>query len=297
MGRKFTTISEMEYDNYPAWRRHSPWVYRLVAAAACEIAAIVLMFSIDGLDTKDQAWMVVGLALGSLVASGFSLFFFLTSLGKMRLAWRAYRRANGHYTRAEQQIVEERQLLVSAQYAAAELAGHLLSGSWTPMAPNWSMVLNPQEQAVCSSAAHYARFYGTQANYMHSSAFFMGRPSFVAVGMAATALGNSVRRRQAQAYAQAQWREQQVVAATITNQRVLCQKQDGTWLSFYFDAVTNIDADANNGTLILQFHNAEPLMLGGRGGLFAAVVAIWALHGPAGLRSYPGLQNLRMLHA
>ncbi|GAB3619841.1 hypothetical protein GCM10027417_11020 [Glutamicibacter endophyticus] len=296
MAGRFATIKAMEYDHYPTWKRHLPWVLRLLLAAMLWIGGFALIAYVGTeLDSEKQPGAVLGVGLLWLAMLGASIFFLLTSIGKMRLAWRAFRRARGRFTRAEKLIVAEREELLSAQYAAAELAGHLLEDSWQPMGIDWSVVLHPEEQAICSAPGHYARFYGTDATYMHSSAFFMGRASFVAVGMAITAMGNAARRRQAQAFAQAQWREQQIVHVIVTTQRILCRRNDGMWLSFYFNGVTNIDADGNSGTLILQFQQGEPLMLGGRGGLLAAAVAVRILHGKSGLRSYPGLYNLRTL--
>lgn len=296
MPARNTTLLEMEYDNYSAWGRHSPWIIRLSISLGLFIASIILIaISASYTYEPEHQGLLLLYAAMAFVALGMSLFFLLTGLGKIRLAWRAYRRSGGHFTRSEKMINEERQNLLSTQFAAAELAEHLLENSWRPMQPDWSIILQPGEKAITGGVAHYARFYGMDVSYNQSSAFFMGRPSFVAVGLAATALGNASRRRQAIAMAQAQWREQQVVQTLVTTHRILCQRSDGSWLSFYYSGVTNIDADTGTGTLILQFPDAEPLMLGGPGGMFSAVVAVWALHGHEGLRSYPGLQRLRML--
>lgn len=296
MPARNTTILEMEYDNYPAWKRHSPWIFRLSLGLALVVGSVILIgISASYTYEPEHQGLLLLFAAMSFLALGVSLFFLLTSIGKMRLAWRAYRRSRGHFTRSEKKINEERQNLLDTQFAAAELARHLLENSWRPMAPDWNVVLQPDEKAITRGVAHYARFYGMNVSYSQSSGFFMGRPSFVAVGLAATAIGNATRRRQAEAMAQSQWREQQIVQTLVTTHRILCQRSDGAWLSFYFSGVTNIDADAGTGTLILQFPDAEPLMLGGPGGLFAAVVAVWALHGYEGLRGYPGLQLLRRL--
>ncbi len=52
------------------------------------------------------------------------------------------------------------------------------------------------------------------------------------------------------------------------------RRHDGTWLSFCFSGAISMDIDSPSGTMIVQFPDTQPLMLGGTGGLSAAVAAV-----------------------
>lgn len=295
MRGKISTLKEMEYDNYSTWKRHAPWIVRVAVAVILFFASAILLLNAFALTNKIENTALAGLAFGSLLIFCVGLFFLLTSFGKMRLAWRAFCRSKGRYSKAEQVIVNERAELARAQVAAAQLAGDLYDGTWRSQSPPWDVVLGQNEQAICAANANYARFYGSDVTFTQSSGFLMGNPTLVAVGVLAMALGNKARRTQAEALAKEQWREQQEVLAVVTNHRVICRRQDGTWLSFYFSGATSMDIDSTTGTMIVQFPDTQPLMLGGTGGLFAAVAAVWAVRGQQGLERHPGLAYLRSL--
>ncbi|WP_162989333.1 hypothetical protein [Glutamicibacter nicotianae] len=292
---KLSTLKEMEYDNYSAWKRHRPWIFRVASALLFVCASwLLLLYAFSLTNTIDNT-ALAGMAFGSIILFGVGLFFLMTSFGKMRLAWRAFRRSKGHYTKSEMVIVNERAELARAQIAAAQLAGDLYDGTWRPQDPPWDVVTESNELVICAANANYARFYGSDVTYMQSSGFLMGHPTFVAVGVLAMAWGNRTRRTQAEALAKEQWREQQEVLAVITNHRVICRRQDGVWLSFYFHGASSMDIDSSTGTMIMQFPDTQPLILGGTGGLYAAVAAVWAVRGARGLEGHPGLAYLRSL--
>lgn len=295
MRGRMTALKEMEYDNHSAWQRHAPWIIRLTLAVVLLLASGRLILLALSQTDKIADKSLLGLVFGSFVIFCAGFVFLLTSFGKMRLTWRAFMRSRGRFTKAEKMIMQERAELARAQAAAAELARDLFEGNLRTQNPPWEVVLRNNEQAICTANANYARFYGSDVSYMHSSGFLMGHPTLVAAGVLAMALGNKARRSQAEAMAKEQWREQQLVLAVITNQRVICRRQDGAWVSFDYLAATSMDVDSATGTMILQFPSTEPLMLGGTGGLYAAVTAIWAVRGPQGLERHPGLAYLRTL--
>lgn len=292
---KLSTLKEMEYDNFSTWKRHAPWIIRVAVALVLFIASGILLLIAFSLTNKIENTELAGMAFGSFIIFGFGLFFFITSFGKMRLAWRAFCRSKGRYTKSEKVIFSERAELARAQVAAAQLAGDLFDGTWKPQNPPWDVVMGQSEQTLCAANANYARFYGSDVTYSQSSGFLMGHPTLVAVGVLAMAMENKARRTQADALAKEQWREQQEVLAVVTNHRVLCRRHDGTWLSFYFSGAISMDIDSTTGTMIVQFPDTQPLMLGGTGGLYAAVAAVWALRGQQGLEGHPGLAYLRSL--
>lgn len=283
-------------DKMPEWKRNLPWMIRLFISAVSFYISFEALLMGAGITENDPLADYVGWFFLVLVA-GFvvGVIFLAFGLKQIYLACRSFARSRGRYTRSERQVLESQANFAGAQFHAAELARSLVDNNWRSELTDWSVVLHADEKALSQAPAHYARFYGTDVSYTQSSAFFMGKPAFVAVGLAATVLGNNSRRKQAQLAAQAQWREQQVVRIIATTHRILCQRSDNTWLSFYHNSVSNIDANSASGTLILQYQDTQPLMLGGEGALFASVVSIWALHGVQGLKQYPGLHTLRQI--
>ncbi|MEU4745336.1 hypothetical protein AB0G02_33405, partial [Actinosynnema sp. NPDC023658] len=91
-------------------------------------------------------------------------------------------------------------------YRAVHLYRHLVNGG-IPDEVTTSLLLPPGEVAYCDLTLGYARYYGMDVTYRQSSGFFLGSPLFVAAGLAANAVGNSVARRRAEAQSMPQWRE------------------------------------------------------------------------------------------
>jgi hypothetical protein len=217
-------------------------------------------------------------------------------------AWRDYRRAHGHFTKKERavQIREAREASARAEHAAAyangwehgrQLAAGLRAGQALPALSVWGLVLHEGEQAHLDVPVYYARFYGGDGSYEHVSGMFLGGPAFVIGGLAATAVGNAVRRSRAQAEAMQCWREHQLVRVVATNLRLICQA-NGTWLSFYFSAATAFYPEPRSYSMIFEFPDTSPLLLSGSNVPLLAVYATWRLHGAEAIASHPALATL-----
>lgn len=164
-----------------------------------------------------------------------------------------------------------------AQGAAREaLAGHT-----PPAMPVHGIVLGHDEFAILHTEATYARLWGGDGTYSHNSTVAFGGPAFVVGALAASAIGNSARKRAAQRDAQVLWREHQHVSVVVTNRRFLCHTQAQGWLSFHFDAVSEFYPDLHNWTLTLAFVNAVPLQLSGPP---TPALSLWSASGVLGPR-------------
>ena len=133
-------------------------------------------------------------------------------------------------------------------------------------------------------------------SYTQSSGMFFGSPAFVLAGMGATAISNSARRRAAERLAADQWREHQQVRCLVTEQRILLQRADYQWLSFYFSPPADfaLPPPPANGLFFAEFEDTSPLRLEGAAAVIASVVTVWYRFGATGLRDHPGLQCLRL---
>jgi hypothetical protein len=210
-------------------------------------------------------------------------------------AWRDYRRAHGHLAKGER-AAQLREASVQAEYAngwehGRQLAARLCGGRALPQLSVWGVVLQEGEQAHLDVPVYYARFYGGDGSYTHVSGMFVGSVGFVSAGLAATAIGNAVRRSRAQAEAMHRWREHQLARVIATNLRLIIQV-NGTWLSFYFSAVTAFYPEPRNYSMTFEFPKTSPLMLTGPNAPLLAVYVTWRLHGVGAIVGHPALTSL-----
>ena len=80
----------------------------------------------------------------------------------------------------------------------------------------------------------------------------------------------------------------------VTEQRILLQRADYQWLSFYFSAIVSMHPFPANGLFFAEFEDTSPLRLEGAAAVIASVVTVWYRFGATGLRDHPGLQCLRL---
>ncbi len=271
--------------------RHRGWWLPLAGALACYAAASALGAA-AGHWRGSTGRGVAGLGVLALFG-GAVLLAVLAVRGAWRV-WRAYRRAGGHFTKAEL-IQWERHSAAQAHWAHARaLAGALAAGQ-LPAATEtvWGLVLEPGERILLDTSADYARYYGMNIGYTHVTGVFWGSVPFMAAGYGATALANRSRRSAAQAAAVERWREHQPVRLLVTERRLLCQLANARWLSFYYNSVQAMYPEPENWSVVFDFQQAEPLRIGGLAAPSTAVIATWALHGASGVRAHPGLAALR----
>ncbi|MEV6522484.1 hypothetical protein AB0M43_11115 [Longispora sp. NPDC051575] len=166
--------------------------------------------------------------------------------------------------------------------SACRLYEHLARGGEPLALPPSALRMQPDEVRYGDAVLGYARLYGMSVTYNQSNSFWFGSASFVAMGMAADAIGNSSARRKAEAMAAVQWRDQAHVRTSLTSQRFLCDYQ-GQWLSFWHNGVVEFACDLARWSFVLRYEVGEPLMLHGPAAPWFAVLAARVVYGPQGV--------------
>ncbi len=161
--------------------------------------------------------------------------------------------------------------------AATHLYRHLTSGG-LPQPVFTPVRLAPGETSFCDVSVQYSRFYGMNVSYQTNSGFFFGSPLFIAAGLAANAVGNSIAKSRAEQRSAPQWREHSPSRTVVTETRTLCFAA-GRWLSFDHDAVVEFTADPLRAACFLNFAEAEPLCLAGFSAPWLTVLLAHRLYG------------------
>lgn len=272
-------------------KKHLGWLIPLIGIIALYLLISVLSSAVmnSGMDDASKALTVLGMFVCWPVISVILL---IRAGNRAHRIFRTYRRSQGHLTKSEQAEEEVRQRYAQCWSAARTLTAGLAAGHQPPSREVWGIVLEPGESVRLDITAEYARFYGVDGSYVHSSGFFWGSPAFVLAGVGVTALANTARRRSAEAASRQQWRDVQHTQMFLTERRIICQA-NGRWLSFYYSHVSACYPEPENNSLVLEFHSAEPLLIGGAQAPLAIAYTVWALYGERGLTGHPGMRSLR----
>jgi len=171
--------------------------------------------------------------------------------------------------------------------AATHLYRHLSAGG-EPQPVFTPVRLAPGETSFSDVTLTYSRFYAMDVGYETNSGFFFGSPLFVAAGLAANAVGNSMARNRAEQLAAPQWREHCAARTVVTDRRTLCFAA-GRWLSFDHDSVVEFTADPPRAVCFLNFAAAEPLCLAGFSAPWLTVLLARFLYGAERMAQLPYL--------
>ena len=291
-----STVTGFITRHSAAWR----WIACLVASALCWSSAPWLLELPHRADTSGPGiqvlWVII--VVIALLVSWLSPF--LLVLGIVLLIrhiariYTDHRRSRGHYTARERQEIMRRDDLQRSWDHARAVARDFMTDDPCSAFKPWDVLLDQDEAAFIDCPAGYSRFYGTTVSYTQAESAFFGSPAFVLAGMSATAISNSANRRAAQRLAADQWREHQQVRCLITEHRILLQRSDFQWLSFYFSGMVSVHPLPADGLFFAEFSDTSPLRLEGPAAVLASVVAVWKRFGTTGLRDHPGLEHLRL---
>ncbi|MBD7995044.1 hypothetical protein H9639_07020 [Arthrobacter sp. Sa2CUA1] len=277
-------------------RRHLAWILPLALIPIAYIALRLVFTAYGENDADSGASMDLGYALLLLAALGVwlvgTIYLTIKAITNGYRVFRSFRRGKGHYTRTEQAQRDLQLHYEDSWNKAQALTGQLSRGHLPPAMQVWGVVLEPGENLHLQITADYARFYGSPGTYVHTSGFFWGQPAFVLAGVGVTALANNSRRRAAEAASRQHWRDARRTAMFLTDRRILCQV-DGRWLSFHYSHVAACYPEPENNSVVLEFHQGDPLLIGGPEAPLAAAYIVWALYGANGLTSHPALGSLR----
>jgi hypothetical protein len=234
-----------------------------------------------------QSWtpmIAVVLLVGAVISGFWMVARVLQALGKLR-------RRVGWYTKAERTQRDQMAAYRRGFERAADLKAFLAAGGEPMHLSVWDVMIDHDETVLMDVPLAYARWYGTDASYTHSSVVAAGRTSFVAGALIGNAIGNAVRRGNAAAAARTMWREQETVRTLVTDRRIMCRTSSG-WLSFWYGGVNASYPDPLAATLVLEFHDAAPLRLHGCDGAAVGVFATASLRGRDSLMGHPALAAL-----
>lgn len=276
------------------WSAHRSWLRHLIGMLAC-VVLYVVCGAIGTAVHSPWAILLTG-ALFLAAAVGFFWFAVLLVMALWRM-WRSHENSVGRYSKGERAVVARQDEAQSYWDGAKDLTRMLAVDQVPTAGAVWGVVLQQGEQMIIDAPADYARYYGTDSVYQHTSGFFFGSTSFVVAAYGANALANASRRRSAEQAAQTQWREIQQARVIVTDQRVLCQRADGRWLSFWYGGATAVYPEPENWNIVFDFPDTEPLMLHGPAAPYACVAAVYGIYGSDGVLNHPGLERLRSLSA
>ena len=272
-------------------KRHLKWLVYLLLIPLTYMAAVYGLYTLNKTNFESTGAGFIGLIILALWAV-FTVIFTIRFIRSAYAAFRQYRRSKGHFNKTERTQLESQRAYESGLESARTLAKDLSQGQTPAPIEVWGIVLEPGEELHLQISCDYARFYGLSGQYVHTSGFFWRQPAFVLAGLGVTALANRSRRQAAEAASRQQWREMQRTSAFFTSRRILIQV-GGRWLSFYYSGVSACYPEPENHSVVLDFPDTQPLLIGGPEAPLAAAYLVWALYGERGLASHPALQGLR----
>ena len=167
---------------------------------------------------------------------------------------------------------------------------------WPEIAHPSGVMLQRGDVALLDAPLEYARFYGMDVEYTTSTTLVYGPPAMVVGSLAADAIGNAFARSRAEALARHQWREAQTARVIVTDRRMLIRTVDH-WLTFDHGAVAQFIPVPAHWHLIVEYHGAAPLLLGGVPAPHAAVVLQSILQGPDSLAMHAAFAPFRQPRA
>lgn len=275
------------------FRRHLPWIIATLCVPLGFVVPVLTGIALAPHARGDAALplgaVVVLLGLVALAAP------IVAAVFAVRFGWRAWRRwrvGHGHMTRRERVVAErERDFEEGWQYGL-RLNALLRRREPPEQIEIWNVVPFDGESFLLSGQLDYARYYGTDAAYTRSTMVAFGGPLWVAGSLIGSAIGNAAARSRAERFARAAWREYQPLQVIVSNQRIRCNVHGRGWLIFDFSMITAVYPDPQRFSIVLEFQNAEPMLLTGPMVPALSNIVVLMTHGPEALGSHPGLLPL-----
>ncbi|MCH9737047.1 MAG: hypothetical protein K0U78_21260 [Actinomycetia bacterium] len=150
-----------------------------------------------------------------------------------------------------------------------------------PKLPVHGPLLEPNETVRLNSPATYSRLYAGDGSYERAQAPFLMNPLLMGAAMAGQSAVNRSRRREADRDTQPNWRNHREASVLTTNQRLMCSRPQGGWLSFWYQDLAEYHPDLAARTLTMSFHDdhTPPLQLSGPATPGIALWTAYALYG------------------
>ncbi|MGO1544120.1 MAG: hypothetical protein ACTHXA_07240 [Gulosibacter sp.] len=275
---------------------HRGWIVPLVLIVAIIIANNLLL---AGSSTSGQPLTYGGLFTGLLnfvLLIGLLAALVFLIIGIVGLI-RAMLRSRGIYTKRERRELENYEYRLKyradARLAAGRTLEQLLNGQVPQSFVDWSIPFDQDEAPFARAQFGYARFYGTDAQWTSGGLVMFGGPMLLAGSLLASAAVSGSNKNRALREAAEQWREGQLVDGIITNRRFIAIRADGEVLSFWYEAISQMNFSLDTHQIILRFHDTAPLFIEGDDTDVLAVYIVAGIHGDNGLRQHPELEPIR----
>jgi len=276
------------------FRRHLPWMLATlgVPLGFCVPALIALAVAAQA---RGDAALPLGFltALLALASLALPILFAVIALRSGWRVWRGWRRSHGHLMRKERAAFEREQAFEEGWRYGLRLNQQLQRRELPEQIDIWNVVPFEGECFFLNGQLDYARYYGTDVAYTQSTMIAFGGPAWVAGSLIGNAIGNAAARSRAERFAQAAWREYQPLQVIVSNQRIRCNVHGRGWLIFDFSMVTAVYPDPQRFSIVLEFQNAEPMLLTGPMVPALSSIAVLMTHGADAVSAHPGLLPLR----
>ena len=152
----------------------------------------------------------------------------------------------------------------------------LAQGREPPIHPVHGLLLEPGEQVRNHASAHYSRLQSGPAAHHGGRAPIMAYNPMLMLGtMAAQAALDGRRNRQAAKQSQPEWRLTRPASVLTTTARIMCNRPDGGWMSFWYQDLAEHHIDLPTRTLVMAFNHDQcaPVRLQGPA---TPVIALWS---------------------
>ena len=152
----------------------------------------------------------------------------------------------------------------------------LTQGREPPAHPVHGLILEPGEWVRTHAPAVYSRLQrGPAADRGARAPIMAYNPTLMLGTMAVQALAERRRNRHDAQQAQPEWRMTRPASVITTTERIMCNRPDGGWLSFWYQDLTEHHIDLPRRTLVLAFHHQQcaPVRLQGPA---TPAIALWS---------------------
>ena len=152
----------------------------------------------------------------------------------------------------------------------------LTQGHEPPAHPVHGLILEPGERVRTHAPAVYSRLQrGPAADRGGRAPIMAYNPTLMLGTMAVQALADRRRNRQDAQQAQPEWRMTRPASVITTTERIMCNRPDGGWLSFWYQDLAEHHIDLPQRTLVMAFHHQQcaPVRLQGPA---TPAIALWS---------------------
>lgn len=152
----------------------------------------------------------------------------------------------------------------------------LTRGREPPAHPMHGLLLEPGELVRHHATAHYSRLQrGPAAQHRGRAPIMAYNPMLMMGTMAAQAIADRRRNQQDAKQSQPEWRLTRPASVLTTTQRIMCNRPDGGWLSFWYHDLAEHHIDLPTRTLVMAFNHDQcaPVRLQGPA---TPAIALWS---------------------